>query len=211
MSDTYAIFVVEAVADLVNEDGFDLLRTGRPRLTDAAAQVWVPNADPSKAGYVEKARSVATKYAEVLEHPALPRWAIRTNKEHDDADLLVAVIWWEARPAWRTRLLAGPNITPPVGQAWPDGGTDTRPNRLWRVDAATTTERYERLVKNVRPPVWSAVTTYAQGDTVRTGTGPGLRGWRCQISNTNSEPIVGNANWSPFLGPLPASWSPVLP
>jgi hypothetical protein len=202
MPNRFSIFVVKAVGENVALDAWDLLRTQRTRVADAAAQVWVGNGP-----HVPKDLSVATRYGLLLEHPNGTRWALLVDKGNEDADLIAAVTWWDARPVWRTRLLAGPTITPPAGQTWPDGGTDTRANRLWRNDAATTLLRWERLIKYVKPPAWSAATAYVQGDTVMQN---GI-GWRCLIANTNSAPIVGNANWSPFLGLLPSGWGPASP
>jgi hypothetical protein len=201
--DTYAIGTFAQV-DNLREDAWDLLRTARPRLTD-------PTAQRSGTGGTPRLIVIATAIVALCQHPTQPtRYAALVDDAHEDADIRAVVQWFDdpAFPGRKTALLSGPTIT----LTFPDGRTETRTNHFWRIDAATTLARYNRLRRIVLPDAWSNVTAYAVGDTCWRAIGAQSTpvGFRCLVANTGSAPTIANASWSAYLGPLPAGWDPAL-
>jgi hypothetical protein len=200
-ADRYAIGTLTQCTNLA-DDAWDLARTARPRLTDAAAQ-------RSGSGGAPPLVCVATRLAHIQQHPTnAALYAVRVNKDHVDADITSIVQWFVDRPAVLALLDDGPTIT----TTFPDGATATRTNHFWAGTAAATVTRWNRLRRIVLPDAWNSATAYAVGDTCWRLTNGTPYGFRCLVAHTNSTPtLTGNANWSPYLGPLPASWDPVAP
>ena len=197
-----ARFAIGTLTQCTNlaKDVWDLARTGRSRLTD-------PTAQRSGTGGAPRVVCVATALVSLRQHPTvLTRYAVCVDKQ-GDADATSVVQFYEDRPAVRALLDDGPQIT----TTFPDGVTATRDNHFWSVDAATTAARYLRLRRIVLPDAWSAAIVYAIGDTCWRLTGGIAVGFRCLVAHTGSAPTLANANWSAYLGPLPAGWDPVGP
>jgi hypothetical protein len=184
---------------------WDLLRTLKPRISDENAQSHVGG-----GSHVPKPQSVANGLGH-REHPTQNLWALLVDKP-GDADGMGLLTEVESRPGLRSLLDNGGTMVLPAGQTWPDGSTAPRPNHFFKVDTATTQARYLALLRFVLPNLWSNVKAYVVGDTCRRTLVSGIEvGFRCVVANTNSAPTMNNGNWQVYLGPLPASWNPVLP
>jgi hypothetical protein len=185
------------------DDAWDLFRTARPRVATPAAQAWT-----GSGSHIDKALTVATRVATPRQHPTvLTRYAVIVDKAHEDADITGLVQWFVDRPAALALLDDGDTIT----TTFPDGTTATRPNHFWAGSAGATVTRWNRLRRIVLPDAWSNATAYAVGDTCWRSISGTPVGFRAINANTNSQPTLANGNWDAYLGPLPASWTPVLP
>jgi hypothetical protein len=117
------------------------------------------------------------------------------------------VKWFQDHPGALALLDDGPQIVLPEGLTWPDGTTDPRTNYFDAGSPAATLAKWLKLQRTVRPDAWSAATAYSIGDTCWRLTGGVPVGYRAVQANTNSAPTLANtANWSAYLGPLPAGW-----
>ncbi len=202
MARKFALFPSLVSVNAFAAASWDLLRTWRPNLTDPEAQTYVGGGQ-----HAPKALSVATGIRLARKHPSQNVWAFMVDDSETVTDVVGLVQWFEDHSAVRAQLLSGPTIT----TTFPDGATAERTNHLWTGDAPSTAQRYLAMRRIVLPDAWNVATAYTPGDTCwRTLAGGAVVGFRCLIANTGSAPTMANANWDAYLGPLPASWTPVL-
>jgi hypothetical protein len=197
----HVIGTLANITTLANS-GWDLIRTVKPRIANADAQVYL-----GSGPHCPKPLSVAVRLGLVRKHPTQNLWALLVDKP-GDADLTGVLTELEARPAVRSLLDNGGTMVLPDGQTWPDGSTEPRPNYFDAGSPAATQARYLAMRRLVLPTAWSNVTAYAVGDTCWRSLNGTPVGFRCLVANTNSQPTLANGNWSAYLGPLPASWTP---